>query len=184
MSAMILLYHSLVYSYLSYCIEVWGNACNMYIDSLFKLQKKVVRIIKSAPFKAHTDQMFNELNLLKLRQKHLHRTLMFVFSFMRNQLPDAFNNFFSRNSEVSTRITRQHGHLYIKVCRTNLYQKTCRMWGAREWNDKAASLDRNCSYNTFKNLLKKIIKENYEKKKTKALKTRKTNTSRNSRTTQ
>ena len=52
------LYYSLIYPYLSYCVEVWGGASNKLISTLFKLQKKAVRIIVSAPYKAHTRPIF------------------------------------------------------------------------------------------------------------------------------
>ena len=35
------LYYTFVYPYLIYGVEIWGNACNAYIDPLIKLQKKV-----------------------------------------------------------------------------------------------------------------------------------------------
>ena len=48
-TCLITLYYSMIYSYLTYCIEVWGNASNVYMDPLFKIQKKAVRIIVTAP---------------------------------------------------------------------------------------------------------------------------------------
>jgi len=38
-----LLYNSIIYSNLNYCVEVWGNSANIYINPLFKLQKKAVK---------------------------------------------------------------------------------------------------------------------------------------------
>ena len=39
-STLVTLYYTFIYPYLTYCVEVWGNANNIYISSLFKLQKK------------------------------------------------------------------------------------------------------------------------------------------------
>ena len=39
------LYYSFVYPYLIYCVEVWSNAHDTYLDPLIKLQKKCVRVI-------------------------------------------------------------------------------------------------------------------------------------------
>ena len=36
---LVTLYHSFIYPYLTYCLEVWGGAGNVYLLSLFKLQK-------------------------------------------------------------------------------------------------------------------------------------------------
>ena len=35
------LYYSFLYPYLTYCVEVWGNAHDTYLDPLIKLQKKM-----------------------------------------------------------------------------------------------------------------------------------------------
>ena len=35
------IYFSFVYQYLIYCVEVWGNVHNTYLDPLMKLQKSV-----------------------------------------------------------------------------------------------------------------------------------------------
>ena len=53
-STLVTLYNSFVYPYINYCIEVWGGASDKSIKSLFKVQKRAVRIIKSASYLAHT----------------------------------------------------------------------------------------------------------------------------------
>ena len=40
-----ILYFSFIYPYYTYCVEVWGNACQTHLLSLIKLQKRIVRII-------------------------------------------------------------------------------------------------------------------------------------------
>ena len=30
-----------IYLYLTYCVEIWGNACNIHLDPIVKLQKNV-----------------------------------------------------------------------------------------------------------------------------------------------
>ena len=35
------LYYTFVYPYLIYCVEIWGNTCNIYLDPLTKLPKKL-----------------------------------------------------------------------------------------------------------------------------------------------
>ena len=35
------LYFSCIYPYLTYCVEIWGNACNIHLDPIVKLQKNV-----------------------------------------------------------------------------------------------------------------------------------------------
>ena len=47
-SALINLYNAFVFPYLMYCVEIWGNALSIHIQSLVKSQNKIVRIITSS----------------------------------------------------------------------------------------------------------------------------------------
>ena len=37
------MYFTFIYTYLIYCIEVWGNAHQTHLDPLIKIQKKVFK---------------------------------------------------------------------------------------------------------------------------------------------
>ena len=47
--ALLSLYHTFVYPYLSYCIHVWGKAYNIHLNDLIVLQNKTMRIINGVP---------------------------------------------------------------------------------------------------------------------------------------
>ena len=55
-----------IYPYLIYCIESWGNAAHCHQDPLFKVQKKIIRIITFSDHNAHTEHILNDLNILPL----------------------------------------------------------------------------------------------------------------------
>ena len=44
-STLITLYHSFIYPYLTYCVEIWGSSSKKYTDSLYKLQKKLLEYL-------------------------------------------------------------------------------------------------------------------------------------------
>lgn len=154
LSSLKILYNSIIYPHFTYCIEVWGNAADTHLSSLFKLQKKIVRILKSAPYKASTDPIFKELKILKLHDIFLMYTLLFVFKFVKGMLPKIFDGFFIRNNTVIRRKTRQSNLFRVPVCRTVLYEKTIKFNGAKEWNNIEDIIDYNCSIHTFKRKLK------------------------------
>ena len=52
--------------YLSYCSEIWGKTYITYINSLYLLQKKVVRTMSKVGRLDHTNALFVDLKLLKL----------------------------------------------------------------------------------------------------------------------
>ena len=90
---LITLYNSFINPYITYCIEVWGGASCTLISSLYKLQKRAVRIIKSAPFRAHTEPIFLELKLLPIAKVYLFSIIMFMFKFEKQMLPSIFDDF-------------------------------------------------------------------------------------------
>ena len=81
LSPLVTLYHSCIYPYLTYCLEVWGGAGDVYLLSLFKLQTRVVRIMKSFPHRAHTEPIFLDLKLLNIYQLYKQKILLLMFKY-------------------------------------------------------------------------------------------------------
>ena len=73
------LYHSFIYPYIDYCIEVWGSASKTRFDTIFRLQKKAIRIIMSSPFKADVLPIFQSNNILTLEEVHIYKVALFMF---------------------------------------------------------------------------------------------------------
>ena len=49
-----------------YCCELWGNTYCIRINRLKLLQKRAVRIINNADYRAHTSELFRKYRILKL----------------------------------------------------------------------------------------------------------------------
>ena len=60
-SALLLIFNSLVYSYINYCIFAWRFSC----EQISLLQKKAVRLMCSEKFNAHTDPLLKKITSLK-----------------------------------------------------------------------------------------------------------------------
>ena len=60
------LYMTLFQPYLIYCIEAWGCCSPSILQPLIILQKKVIRVISGASFYDHTNELFKNLNILKI----------------------------------------------------------------------------------------------------------------------
>ena len=61
-----ILYYSLFYSFISYGIVVRGFTHKIYVQKIFLLQKKVVRVMTSASKTDHSDPIFASLEFLKI----------------------------------------------------------------------------------------------------------------------
>ena len=65
-----ILYFSLFYSFVTYGLAVWGLTHKSLLDPIIVSQKKIVRIICFREPTAHTEPLFKESNLLKIRKIH------------------------------------------------------------------------------------------------------------------
>ena len=63
---LLMIYYSLVFPYLFYCIEIWGACPASTRLPLYRLQKKIVRNIYKLEYNAHANPAFYNLNILKL----------------------------------------------------------------------------------------------------------------------
>ena len=100
------LYYTFVYPYLIYGVEIWGNACNSYIDPLIKLQKKCLRIITFSNYLAHTEPLFQKLEILSYKKLVIHRIAMLMYKNSKEIVPIAIHMLFARNDQYHNYNTR------------------------------------------------------------------------------
>jgi hypothetical protein len=81
------LYYSLIYSHLTYCILLWGNASINALHNIEVLQKRAIRAISGNGFLAHTNPICQTLRILKLRDIYIRDVSIFMFKLTRNLLP-------------------------------------------------------------------------------------------------
>ena len=151
------LYNSLIYPYLSYCVEVWGTADETKISSLVKVQKKALRMIVSAPYKAPSKPIFDKLNILDMNSIYFYSTALFMFKYEHSILPEVFNIFFRRNYDVHKYSTRYNKHLIVLQMKSALYKKKSDIWvlksGTSQWNL--------CNFSVIYSHLNKGLKDFY-----------------------
>ena len=51
-----------------YCIDAWGNASNCHLDQLYKIQKKVIRLIYFTNYDISSAITFLKLEILLLNK--------------------------------------------------------------------------------------------------------------------
>ena len=73
------LYNSVVFPYLIYGIEVWGNTNAVHLDPIIKIQKKIVRTITFSHYLAHTEPISYTLNILNFNNLVVHRISLMMF---------------------------------------------------------------------------------------------------------
>ena len=151
------LYNAFIYPYFTYCLAIWGNTYNSYLEPLIKLQKRAIRMIVGANRLAHTAPLFHELKVLKLKELYIYSVQLFMYKYHHSLLPEVFLSFFEQNIMVHNHYTRQHNSLHVPFSRYYQTSKTVRNIGVSTYNHFKNILDMNCSYVTYKYILKQYV---------------------------
>ena len=159
-STLLTLYYSFIYPYLTYCVEVWGNTSNCYLNSLSKLQKRAIRIITSANYRAHTDPLFNKLKILPLSKISDYSIIILMYKYARGMLPSVFNDMFIRNYEIHSYNTRQSTKIHVPKVKTAAYHNSFKYKGTLLWNFISDKINCNCSLAAYKHQLKLYLLKN------------------------
>ena len=114
-SAMQLMYDSLILSHLQFGITSWGFEG----DRISKLQKRALRIMTNSKYNAHTDPLFKRLHLLKVNDIFDVQCLKFWYKFVNKKLPNYFRDMFKYNYELHEIGTRSHDQLHLYPTRTS-----------------------------------------------------------------
>ena len=86
---------------LIYGIQVWSSCNNDLINTLFKLQKKAIRIIHGLPYNGHTESFFKASNILTLPKLIEFFKMQFMQQFAQGFLPGSFEMVWTTNANRS-----------------------------------------------------------------------------------
>ena len=102
------LYYSYIYSYLIYCIEIWGISPQTHLNPLLSMHKKIVRIMTFTSYYAHTATIFRDLKILTIDHLHVivHRIGTVLYKVNYGLLPDVLNTMYRKNCEIHSYNTR------------------------------------------------------------------------------
>ena len=154
------LYYSFVYPHISYCISAWGKSGISILNPLIRLQKKVVRILSSSNYLAHTSPLFKNLEILKLNDiykfkvmEHMYKTLvlnkypLLKSTILQSQINHNYN---TRNNKYSI------PHIRIEKCRRSLLYQ-----GLNLWNTLPVFMTSSKSLNSFKTSCRRYLLGTY-----------------------
>ena len=75
--------------HINYGLLLWGRN----LDSVAKLQKRVIRTITNSNFIAHSEPFLKELRLLNVYDMHDLKVLTFMYKLYHDELPIYFDNY-------------------------------------------------------------------------------------------
>ena len=152
--ALRLLYFTLVYPYLQYCIAVWGSMYSTNVHRLTILQKRVIRIIDKQTFRAHTNPIFKKLSILKFDDIYLFNLGKFVYQYKSKSLLNCFECPLLLVNEIHSYNTRNSKLFYIPKCKTNIRQFSISYQGPTLFNTLSPDICNSSSLSIFQSKLK------------------------------
>ena len=151
------LYNTMILPYLSYCNIIWGNCASYLLQKLLLLQKRALRVITKSPYLAHTEILFHKLNILNIYDLHSYFVASFMYSYLKNDLPNIFNDFFTLNRDIHRHATRNSNNFYVPNFRYNFSRSMIKYKGAVVWNALPNELQTISSLSIFKRKYKSYL---------------------------
>ncbi|HAO15611.1 MAG TPA: hypothetical protein DDE71_08650 [Tenacibaculum sp.] len=136
------------------------------LNKLFSLQKKAIRAICNANFRAHTKPLFQELRILPLSELIKFNQLTFIFDYLQGKLPESFTNIWKQNFQVNCCYNLRNGRdLFIPALRLKILFKHPLYALPFVWNnfpyDFKELMDRNKFVAHLKSFLLHSLDENF-----------------------
>ena len=128
--------------------------------SIFKTQKKIVRIMTFSNYNDDTNPLFQSLKILNIYQLNTYPTAVFMYSYYHDKLPAFFKNFFITNDALHSYNTRSMSQIHIEFNRTNYGKFSIRYREAVVWNSLSSEIRNINFYNLFKKSLKLCVQKN------------------------
>ena len=144
--SLITLYYSFIYPFFTYGLEIWGRSYITEIESLFRLQKKIVRIITSSKYYDHTEPLFASLKLMPLSRLYEYRMIMFLFKYHNSQVPTVLNDIFLRNSDVHRYNTRNADSFIVPEFCNEIFKRSFIYNGVVVYNKAIKHFDFSVSF--------------------------------------
>jgi hypothetical protein len=117
------IYYSYIHSIISYGLILGGNSSHSNI--IFKLQKRIIRIITNSNSRTSCRDLFKKLNILPLQSRYILSLAMFVVGNFEE---------FSANSDIHSFNTCHKSHLHPPSIWMTKYQKGVHYMGVKIFN--------------------------------------------------
>ncbi len=153
-----LIYKSIVQPHIDYCITVWGNADNKYLDKVQGLQNRAARIITgNYNWYIRGIELVKQLGWQNVRERRDYFTALLVHKAIHNTSPDMIQDLFTLSNEIQSRQTRSSStnNLYVPRVNKHVFNQSLQVAGARVWNSLPVDLRNITNFNAFKYRLKK-----------------------------
>ena len=148
----------MVLSRIKYGLLIYGSADNKIMLPLQTLQNKLVKVLLSRNYRTPTNEIHNDMEILKINDAYKLEVLSFVHNFINKKLPSVFDDYFRSLRDCHTLNTRNAKYILrdpmytTKIGRNSVKQK-----GVQFWNSTANSMKEISQLKSFKKAFKDSI---------------------------
>ena len=146
--SLLIIYHSLLISHLRYCINNWCFANSTLINKLQNICYRFLKMTFNLRHNSDVTEAMKNAQLLTINNLYNLEIAQMMFKHENNQLPKAFNNFFTKKS--FTMKTRSHSQMISNRSRTAVGQQSLKFVGPKIWNKIPLEIRHCRSNNIFK----------------------------------
>ena len=152
-------YYTLIYPHLQYAITAWGNTNKTYLQTIFIMQKSILKIILSKPKRTESTPLFKELGFLKLED---------IYKFQIGKMMHKINNLTVGDTNLTmiknihnynTRQAKSNNY-FIKPVSTKIGSRSFSFKGPELWNKIPLNI-RKLPFNLYKSKYKQYLLEAY-----------------------
>lgn len=151
------LYFTLIEPHLTYGITMWGGSHSTYLNRVFKLQKRAVRIIEKIGYRDHTEHHFKSLKILPLKDLYQYNISTVTYKYHKGILPIPLQNIFTQNLDYHNYNTRNRLKLVTPKHKSAIYHRSIMHMGPHTWNQIPEEIRNINNYNTFRKKCKEYL---------------------------
>ncbi len=155
------IYHSIIHSYLTYGILLWGSATQTKLKPLETAQKRAIRSIGKLKYNDPSLPMFKQLEIIKLTEIYKTQLNSLMYDQNNNTLPKSLNSIFTRNSQVHSHNTRRIDGPHVVARRLKIVSDSFICRGPEYWNTLPDYIKECRTKKSFKTKMKKWFISNY-----------------------
>ena len=119
--SLLTLYYALIYPYLTYCNLIWASTYVTNLQRIYLLQKRAVRAISKADYKASSKPLFANLKILDVFSIYSLQVSSFMYLYHNGALPISFTQIFQTGNKIHQYLTRYSDFYRPHTCRTNIF---------------------------------------------------------------
>ena len=124
----------------------------MFLQNLFRTQKKAIRLINNSPCNTHSTPLFYKSGILKLHDINTFQVACFMYKSISGILPVYFQSFFVLHNEIHNYSTRYSNNVHINSCATQVRTYSTRNYGPKMSNEIPSKIRDSASFYVFKKI--------------------------------